>query len=249
MADLANDKEYINFFHTGDGDIHSFVATRMFSVAFGKEFIVTKDNENKAYREKGKTLNFAVSFGASAFTIAKRLKISEDEAQKLIDLFFQGFPGLDNFFKECREVGLKKGYITTNDITRRIRWFPEHKRLRELIDKRSLTKEERKELLKIKGSIGRESQNTRIQGTGSDISKTALIFLRKELLKNNIKPLNNAPVKIVLIQHDEILLECKEELTEQWAESLKGCMEKAAKIYCKQLDIPAVPVISDIWQH
>jgi DNA polymerase-1 len=249
MADLANDEAYINFFKSGDSDPHSFVASRMYSVAFGKEFIVTKDNENKAYRDKGKTLNFAVSFGASAFTIAKRLKISEEEAQGLIDLFFQGFPGLDNFFKECRESGLKKGYITTNEITRRIRWFPKHKRLRELSDKRSLTREERKELLQIKGSIGRESQNTRIQGSASDVSKTALILLRKELLKNNINSLNTSPVKIVNCIHDEIILECDIELAEQWATTLKDCMEKAAKIYCKHLDIPAVPVISKIWEH
>jgi DNA polymerase-1 len=164
MADMAEDRAYIDFFLYGDGDAHAFVSTRMFSVAFGKEFIVTATNENKAYRQKGKTLNFAVSFGASAFTIAKRLKVTDKEAQDLIDLFFKGFPSLEKFFQTCREEGLRKGSIRTNSITNRVRWFPEHKRLLELQDKKYLIKAERSELQKIKGSIGRESQNTKIQG-------------------------------------------------------------------------------------
>ena len=94
------------FFKTGDGDIHSFVSTVMFSAAFGKEFIVTKRNKNKAYRQKGKIINFFISFGGSSYTLSQTLKISEKEAQELIDAFYKGFPDLKIMFEKCKKFAL-----------------------------------------------------------------------------------------------------------------------------------------------
>jgi DNA polymerase-1 len=248
MADLANDESYIDFFKNGDGDAHSFVATKAFSASFGKEFIVTKHNENKAYRQKGKILNFSISFGAGAWTIAKKLKIEKSEGQNLIDSFYKAFPALKKFFDEAGQFGLQRGYIFTNTVTNRIRWIPEWQPYIKLKEKRFRTKEEDKEFKKLEGLIKRKSQNTRIQGTAADISKTALILLRKKLLEEGIRPLTNAKVKIVNIIHDEAVCESRKELSDYWAIQLKDSMEKAAKVFCK-LEIPAEPKISSFWSH
>ena len=205
MADMSGDKSYIDFFNYGDGDAHSFVASTLYSAAFGKEFIVTATNENKEYRQKGKVLNFFISFGGSAYTLSNTLKISTEEAQFLIDNFYKGFPGLKVLFENNASLAIKKGYIRTNPISNRIRWMKGWSKYQQLAQKnrRDLTKEELKEMSKIKGKIERRGKNTPIQGTAGDMSKTALILIRNELLKNNILPFEDAAIKMINVVHDK----------------------------------------------
>jgi len=249
MADRANDEAYINFFLNDGGDIHSFVATKMFSAAFGKEFIVTK-TKNKAYRDKGKTINFAISFGGSAFALSKSLKIPETEAQELIDAFFKGFPQLKAMFDKNKEFALKYGYIITNNIIKRIRHFRYWDRYKELLRKSVLNSEERSELMKIKGRIERRALNTPIQGTASDMMKLALIYIRESLLNRNIMPYDTtANIKLVNVVHDECSTECTEELAEETAKLQKECMERAGAFLIKSMPMMAQPVIKDHWDH
>jgi DNA polymerase I-like protein with 3'-5' exonuclease and polymerase domains len=250
MADRADDKSYIDFFLNGSGDVHSFVATKMFSAAFGKEFIVTPTNENKAYRQKGKTLNFAISFGASAFTISKNLKIPETEAQELVDSFFKGFPALKNMFDANKKFALENGYVRTNSITNRIRHFRYWKEYTELKNKKYLTREEKSILMKTQGKIERRAMNTPIQGTASDMTKLAIIYIREELLKLGIMPYDyNAPAKLVSAVHDETSIECVEERILEISELQKNCMEKAGNFFVKSVPMPALPVIKKHWDH
>lgn len=249
MSDLANDTDYIKFFNEDGGDSHSFVATKMFSAAFGHEFIVTKDNENKEYRQKGKILNFFISFGGSAYTLSKTLKIPEEEAQTLIDSFYKAFPKLKEFFEKCKSFGVEKGYIRVNNVDNGIRWFPEWRKYLELSTKRHKTKEEHSEIQKIKGSIERKSMNTPIQGTASSMTKTALILFRDQLLKEGILPLKNAPVKLCATIHDETVIEADENIIKKWSKIQQECMENAGSIFCKKVKIIAEPVISKHWTH
>jgi len=251
MADKAKDKDYIDFFNYGDGDVHSFVATKMFSAAFGREFIVTKTNENKEYRQKGKILNFMISFGGSAFTLSKTLKITIKEAEKLISSFYSGFPTLKNLFTKNKQYALEHGYIRTNNITKRIRWIPEWEEYQNLNIKQyhELTKEERSQKAKLKGRIERKGMNTPVQGTAGDMTKTALILAREELLRMGIKPTKEAKIKLINVVHDEILMEADKEFAEQAAEILKNSMERAGKYFIKYIQMTAVPEISDHWEH
>jgi DNA polymerase-1 len=251
MADLADDESFIDFFNNGDGDMHSFVATKLFSVAFDKEFIVTKDNENSAYRQKGKTLNFMISFGGSAMSLSKELKIPVEEAQILVDSFFGGFPDLDNFFKANREFALKHGYIRTNPITGRIRWIPEWVDYIKLSQKdpRLLSEEEKSQLGSLKGRIGRKAQNTPIQGSSGDMTKTALILARNKLLSSGILPLDNANIKLVQVVHDECVLEADSGFEDTAAKIIKESMEKAGELYCDKVVMKAAPVIGSVWDH
>jgi DNA polymerase-1 len=164
IADKANDKSYIDFFKNGSGDVHSFVATKMFSAAFGKEFIVTSTNENKAYRQKGKILNFSINFGASAFTLSKNLKIPLEEAQALIDSFFNGFPELKQMFDTNKQFALEHGYIRTNPITNRIRHFRYWNEYNTLKNKQRRTPAESSLFMKTQGNIERRAMNTPVQG-------------------------------------------------------------------------------------
>lgn len=251
MADQANDEAYIDFFNNGDGDPHSFVATKVFSVAFNKKFIVTKYNKNKEYRQKGKTLNFAISFQSSAKSIADRLRITKEEAQELIDFFFKGFPGLKKYFESKKRFGIKYGYIRTNNLTKRIRWLREWKDYKqlELKSRKYLTKEERSKLGKLKGRIERKACNTPIQGSSADITKYALVFIRRELLKKGIKPLFDAEVKLIACIHDESALEIKEGKEYIYSHLQEECMEKAGALIVNKINLKAKAEIGNYWKH
>lgn len=164
MADRAQDESYIEFFNSGAADVHSFVATKMFSASFGREFIVTKDNENKEYRQKGKTLNFAISFGGSAFTLSKTLNIPKEEAQELIDSFFKGFPKLKALFDENKTFAMRNGYILTNDFIKRKRTFPDWEDYKKLQNLSYLAPDKHKLFMQLRGKIERRALNTPIQG-------------------------------------------------------------------------------------
>lgn len=250
MADRANDKSYIDFFLTGAADVHSFVATKMFSAAFGKEFIVTATNENKAYRQKGKILNFSISFGASAFTIAKNLKIPQDEAQDLVDSFFRGFPELKAMFDKDKAFALENGYIRTNPITNRIRHFRFWRDYVELKQTSRLSREQMSTLMKTQGNIERRAMNTPIQGTASDMTKTAIVLLRSRLLEQGILPYDeDAVAKLVSVVHDETSVECVADKAETIAEIQRKCMEDAGATFVKSMPMPANPVIKQHWDH
>jgi DNA polymerase-1 len=249
MADRANDTAYIDFFLNDGGDIHSFVATKMFSASFGREFIVTK-TKNKAYRQKGKVLNFAISFGGSAFALSKSLKIPESEAQELIDAFFKGFPKLKDMFERNKEFALKNGYILTNDIIKRIRHFRYWDQYKELQKKKHMTTEDRSTLMKLKGKVERRALNTPIQGTASDMMKLALVYIRESLLHRGIMPYDReAKIKLVNVVHDECSTECVEELAEETAQIQKECMEQAGAFLVKSMPMTAQPVIKNHWDH
>lgn len=51
------------------------------------------------------------------------------------------------------------------------------------------------------------------------------------------------------VVHDELHLECKENIAKKMAEVLKECMEKAGNIFCKVIKLKAEPFITDCWEH
>lgn len=251
MADMSEDTSYIDFFNNGDGDAHSFVATTVFSAAYGKEFKVTSTNENKEYRQKGKVLNFFISFGGSAYTLSKNLKIDLKEAEYLIENFFKGFPGLKILFDKSSSDALENGFIRTNPVTNRLRWIREWNKYQELLlkPKNSLSKEDLSLMYRLKGRIERKGKNTPIQGTAGDMTKTALILIRKKLDEYGINPFLDSPIKLVSVVHDEISLETTKEFKELGVAILKECMEKAGTLFCKKIGMKVDPVVSNHWIH
>jgi DNA polymerase-1 len=251
MADKANDKDYIHFFNYGDGDVHSFVATKLFSAAFSKEFLVTKNNENSSYRHKGKILNFMISFGGSAFTLSKTLKVPLEEAENLIKSFYKGFPTLKTMFNKNKKFALKHGCIRTNQITNRVRWIPEWEEYQQYKDKsfHTMSQEERSTKAKLKGRVERKGMNTPVQGTAGDMTKLALVLLRRKLMAEGIIPAITAPIKIVNVVHDEIVVEADKDLADLAAKLLKDSMEEAGKVFVKSVEMTTEAKILPYWDH
>jgi DNA polymerase-1 len=88
MADVPQLKEA---FARGD-DVHTITAREVFG------------DEGKDSRNKAKTINFAILYGISAFGLAGRMGISRDEAQKMIDRYFESFPASRIISRPAAEV-------------------------------------------------------------------------------------------------------------------------------------------------
>jgi len=168
MAEVDTLKEA---FANGE-DIHSRTATEMFGE-------VTRDT-----RAQAKTINFAILYGISRWGLAGRLEVEPDEAQAMIDTYFQRFPGIQRYITETLQSVGELGYSET--LFGRKTWFPRIK---------SKNQAERQ------GSE-RAAINAPIQGTSADIIKRAMVRMLPALRDAGLKD-----VRMLLQVHDELVFE------------------------------------------
>lgn len=241
------------------------------------EYIVysNTDGAECPLRQKGKTLNFFISFGGSAYTLSIDSAIPYEEAEALINGFWKGFPQLKEYFDREKRFALENGYVVINHVTKGRRWFPDWKEYRgyekrkeeklkefikqygERIGKNMFYKGLKEKTLglaeaggranKIRGDIERGAMNTGIQGTAADMTKTACILIAERLEEEKLSSIKD--VKPINYIHDEILLETYEELSPRVSNMLKECMEKASTIFMTRIMIPAAPFIAKVWKH
>ena len=171
MADVPTLKEA---FAQGE-DIHSRTANEMFGEV------------NRDTRARAKTINFAILYGISRWGLAGRLEVEPDEAQAMIDTYFQRFPGIQRYIHETLEKVRARGYSET--LFGRKTWFP-----------------------RINSKNGAERQgseraaiNAPIQGTSADIIKRAMARMMPALEDAGL-----GHVRMLLQVHDELVFELPE---------------------------------------
>jgi DNA polymerase-1 len=171
MADVPALKEA---FAAGE-DIHARTASEMYGE-------VTRDT-----RAAAKTINFAILYGISRWGLGGRLGIEADEAQTIIDTYFQRFPGIQNYIHTTLESVRERGYSET--LFGRKTWFPRI---------RAANQAERQ------GSE-RAAINAPIQGTSADIIKRAMARMMPALADAGLPD-----VRMMLQVHDELDFELPE---------------------------------------
>ena len=92
------------------------------------------------------------------------------------------------------------------------------------------------------GSIERASKNTPIQGASADMTKRALVLIRKHIADTN------APVKLVMTVHDQIDTICKNSYRVRWVIDLKWLMEEAALEIVTNGLLKAEVTVSSCWE-
>ncbi len=92
---------------------------------------------------------------------------------------------------------------------------------------------------------GKQSINYRIQATGALCFKMASIRFFNWLIENKLLFI----VKYCIPVHDEINIECPEELVDKVDKALAECMESSGAIFCKKVKMPSDASIGDYWIH
>ena len=190
MADVGPLKEA---FANGE-DIHSRTAQEMFGE-------VTRDT-----RAKAKTINFAILYGISRWGLAGRLGVEADEAQAMIDTYFQRFPGIQKYILHTLESVREKGYSET--LFGRKTWFPR-------INSKNQAERQGSE---------RAAINAPIQGTSADIIKRAMVRMTPALEEAGL-----AKVRMLLQVHDELVFELSEDDAEKASAVIERVMAEAAE--------------------
>ena len=183
-------------------DIHSRTATEMFGE-------VTRDT-----RARAKTINFAILYGISRWGLAGRLEVEPDEAQAMIDTYFQRFPGIQRYISETLTSVGERGYSET--LFGRKTWFPRIK---------SKNQAERQ------GSE-RAAINAPIQGTSADIIKRAMARMLPALRDAGLND-----VRMLLQVHDELVFELPEGDIAAASPIIERVMAEAA-LPAVTLDVP-----------
>ncbi|QIG54450.1 DNA polymerase I [Altererythrobacter sp. BO-6] len=198
MADVPTLKEA---FANGE-DIHARTAIEMFGE-------VTRDT-----RARAKTINFAILYGISRWGLASRLEVEPDEAQAMIDTYFQRFPGIQRYIMETLETVRERGYSET--LFGRKTWFPR-------INSKNQAERQGSE---------RAAINAPIQGTSADIIKRAMARMMPALEEAGL-----GHVKMLLQVHDELVFELPEADVAAASPVIERVMAEAAGPSVK-LDVP-----------
>jgi DNA polymerase-1 len=266
LANKSLDPDLLYFYSQGLGDMHSFVASKIFPELNGLPLDDIKNN-HKQKRQIAKGAGFAINYGGTGITIAQNLNVSMEKGEEVYQAYFKAFPGLADYFKEEKQKALKLGYIEFNGVSNRkcfIPYFDDFRRLHgEIYDTdgfwedykqeknknsekfREYYKPKVREYFVKKGDIERMSLNYPIQGSSADITKLAGIYFFRYLIENNLL----FKVYMSNVVHDEWIVECPEDMSETIKSKLKSCMEDAGDVFCKTIKLKADPVITKFWEH
>ena len=203
-----------------------------------------------------------MNYDGNAKTLVER-GFEESEAKRIENEYIKGFPKLANYKKEQKRLVNLRGYILTNPIIRRRIYIDNFDIIVRMKEQMSYPdfwsdykfKKENKindvqmvsvrEYFKVKSEMEKHSVNYPVQSTGADTIKIAMIYLFDWILKNNLFGI----VKIIILVHDESVIECPKEMKELVANKVQECMEKSGAIFCKKVKLKANPMIGNCWIH
>ena len=156
-------------------DIHSVTASKVYKLPLEE---VTRE-----MRDKAKTVNFGILYGISAFGLQQRLDIPRQEAQELIENYFEKYPGIREYIDRTIEFAREHGYVRTMTGRRRP--------LRD-INSRNRS---------LRSAAERLAMNSPLQGTAADMLKLAMIRVYRLLREGLYR------TKMLLTVHDEIVFD------------------------------------------
>jgi DNA polymerase I len=194
LAHLSQDPALLTAFREGR-DIHRQTAALIFAVP---EAEVSPEQ-----RRVGKTINFGVVYGMSAYGLSQSLKISRADADRFIKTYFERLPGVAQYLAESVRSAREKGYAET--------LFGRRRRVQGIA---SENKTERMQAERV-------AVNSPIQGTAADIVKLAMGRLHRRLRDERLS------ARILLQVHDEMILEVPEEETKRVEALVREAMETA----------------------
>ena len=198
LAHLSDEQTLVDAF-SRDEDIHDRTALKVFGAGSGLS--------PHELRRRAKIINYALLYGKQAFTLAKDIGVSKQEAQDFIDAYFAGFPSvrlfIDQLLIDARETGVVKT----------------------MFGRRRLMPDLNSRNFQIRGGAERMAVNFPIQGSAADILKKAMIDVHAAL-----PAVAGGRARMILTVHDELLFEAPKEAADETVAVVRERMEAAVKL-------------------
>jgi DNA polymerase-1 len=176
------------------------------TITASQVFGVPVELVTKSMRSSSKAVNFGIVYGISEFSLAQDIGVSRNEAKAYMERYFEKYSGVRSYMNRIVAQAKEDGYVST--VMGRRRPLPE-------INSSNFNQR----------SFGeRVALNAPIQGTAADIIKLAMIRVQNRLKAQGLTG------RLVLQVHDELIVECPQEESEQVAAILKEEMEQVASL-------------------
>ena len=146
--------------------------------------------------------------------LSENVGITVKEAKKYIEDYLKKYPKIKEYMDNTKNIAVEKGYVETK--------FGRRRYVQNIKSQNYIIREQAKRI----------AMNAPIQGTAADITKIAMVKIEERIKKEKLD------AKILLQVHDEIIVECNDNIKDKIANILKEEMEKAAVLQ--------VPIIADI---
>lgn len=197
LAHFSQDEAFVESFQK-DEDVHRRTAAEIFGLELSQ---VTDD-----MRRIGKTVNFGIAYGQSAYGLAQTLAIPQKEAAGIIERFKLRYPKVQTFLIQTIAKAKQQGYVTT--VWGRRRYIPEinssNRQIREFGERTAI--------------------NTPIQGTAADIIKLAMVRVDQALKASKLN------ASLLLQVHDELVFEVAMDQVESLIALIRPIMEGAMEL-------------------
>lgn len=192
MAEISKDSLLINDFKN-KVDVHTATAARLLDKKI--------EDITKKERSIGKTVNFGMIFGQTAFGLSSLLGISKDIASKYIQSYFENYSGVEEYMRSVERESFEKGFVQTMFGT-----------TRHVAGIRSKNK-------RLQAAAAREAINMPIQGSEADMMKYVMVKL-----SNLINDEYNQKAHMLLQIHDEIIFEVEQSVVEKFSKEAEDIM-------------------------
>jgi len=209
QAELSQDPALIKILNEGI-DRHRATASILFNVDYEA---VTKEQ-----RSKGKTFNFGIGYGSSAWNMANKLELPERLVEKALDTYWETFEVLRKFNLRTGLIAYRDGYSTTA-----------------LGRRRQYVNLDKKKVMRL-------AANHVVQGTAADMTKLAAVLIYNFIKENEID------ATIVNFVHDEIEIEVADDDADALAHMVGVLMERAGAAFLTKVTQKAEVKVGDTWQ-
>ncbi len=174
------------------------------TVTASQVFGVPAQEVTALQRRHAKAVNFGIVYGISEFSLADDIGVSRYAAKDYIDRYLEHYSGVRSYMRHIVEEARESGFTQT--MYGRRRYIPELKSSN----------------FNIRQGAERIALNTPIQGTAADLIKLAMIRVDKALAAEFPQ------ARLLLQVHDELIVECPQELAQQVAQLVSREMEQVA---------------------
>lgn len=165
-------------------------------------------------RQEAKIFALAIGFRVGLKQLRRQSRLSFKHCEKIRDIVLKTFPTMDTYAGLCEGFAKRNNYIFT--VSGRHRYFT------------------------AKSRIYTEAVNTPVQGTATDMTKTALARVYKTLTEWKKSGIINTKARIWHFLYDEIVIQCHKDDVEKVTQMVTQTMEDAGRLLC-----PSVSHISE----